>query len=299
MKIPLLTIAALTVLFSPAKAQENRAFSQLLNETSLSIPVPPLPDRGGQVSGAVSWDPSAPFSYHQKPAEITSRGRSAVRIKNVRWGELPADKKSHSWETATVMPELLERAYYGYKTAGTGHSLLVFVFKKGGFVNSKGEASAALTIGAEGYTREPEGYNPVNGLLGRYPLIWNLSTLANYADFNINLKKTDVLLAPINISRADQLQLLEAALARIEKTNRAPGETYDTFSNNCTTLPVSLINPLLPDGQRIDMKTFFVPNPDAAFPKKAVAKYTELGALSPEITSLNKDTYKKLEVSRY
>jgi len=299
MKIPLLTLAAAAVLFSPAKAQENRAFSQLLNETSLSLPVPPLPDRGDQVSGAVSWDPSAPFSYHQRPAEIAARSRSAVKIKNVRWGDLPADKKSHNWETATVMPEMLEQAYYGYKTAGTGHSLLVFVFRKGGFLNSRGEASTALTVGAEGYTREPEGYNPVNGLLGRYPLIWNLSTLANYADFNINFKKADVFLAPINLSREDQLRLLDAALARIEKTNRAAGETYDTFSNNCTTLPVSLINPLLPEGRRIDMKTFFVPNPDASFPKKAVAKYTELGALSSEVTSLNKDTYKKLDVSRY
>lgn len=299
MKITLLTLAAAAVLFSPAKAQENRAFSQLLNETSLSLPVPPLPDRGDQVSGAVSWDPSAPFSYHQRPAEIAARSRSAVKIKNVRWGDLPADKKSHNWETATVMPEMLERAYYGYKTAGTGHSLLVFVFRKGGFLNSRGEASTALTVGAEGYTREPEGYNPVNGLLGRYPLIWNLSTLANYADFNINFKKADVFLAPINLSREDQLRLLDAALDRIEKTNRAAGETYDTFSNNCTTLPVSLINPLLPEGRRIDMKTFFVPNPDASFPKKAVAKYTELGALSSEVTSLNKDTYKKLDVSRY
>jgi len=299
MKTKFLTIAAVAALLSPAKAQETQAFSQLLTETSISIPVPPLPDRGDQVSGAVSWDPSAPFSHHQKPAEISARSRSAVKIKNVRWGELPADKKSHVWETATVMPEMLERAYYGYKNAGTGHSLLVFVFKNGGFVNSKGEASAALTIGAEGYTREPEGYNPVNGMLGRYPLIWNLSTLANYADFNITFKNADVFLAPINISREAQLQLLSAALARIEKTNRTPGETYDTFSNNCTTLPVSLLNALLPETQRIDMKTFFVPNPDAAFPKKAVARYTELGVLSAEVTSLNKDTYKKLDVSRY
>lgn len=297
MKMQFLTIAALAVLFSPAKAQEGQAFSQLLNETSLSIPVPPLPDRGDQGSGAVSWDPSAPFSYHQRQALVLARGAGTVTLKNVRWGALPADGKSHRWETAVIRPALIEKAYYGIKTSGAGHSLLVFVFKKGGFVNSRGEESRALTIGAESFTREP-GYSRTDDLLGRYPIGWNLTTLANYADFTVNSAGSPVELAGLNIPPAAQAELLLAALERMEQTILTP-ETHVLYANNCTTIAVSLVNRVLPEALRIAPKLAFAVNPDSAFPKKAVARYTRLGALSAERLELGRSNYNSEPIALY
>jgi hypothetical protein len=290
MKNYALTFALLAALLPAANAQPDTALSQLLDASSPSLQTPaaPLPDR------SAAWDASAPFSYHQKPAGIVSRGRSAVKVRNVRWGALPADGKSHRWETASVFPELLEKAYYGLRTAGTGHSFLVFVFKDGGFSNSSGETSRALTIGAEPYTRAPEGYVRSNDLLNRYPLVWNLTTLDNYADFNVNSYGSDVQLSPVNLPREETLRLLNAALEKVEAAAAAP-QTHVLYANNCTTSAVALLNSALPENLRIPLKRLLLTNPDAAFPRKAVARYTELGVLSAGTLLFNSSNYAAAE----
>ena len=294
MKIRFLTIAAVALLLSPARAQQGRALGQLIDDAGLSVPVTavPRPDRGF----FSTWDPSAPFSYHQRPAEVLARGGSALKINNVRWGALPGDGKSYRWETAVIMPERLESVYYGINTAGTGHSFLVFVFGNGGFINMKGEVSGALTLGAEPYTRAPGGYNRADDLLGRYPIVWNLTTLDNYADFTVNSAGSDVRLARLNLSGEARIKLLMAALDRMERTLSVP-ENHVLYSNNCTTLAVSLVNQVLPEAQRISGGGFFAVDPDAVLPRRAVKKYTSLGALSPEAVTLNSENYRTSESS--
>ncbi len=298
MKKSVLALAAIISLSSFAKAQENSPLGQLAGRSDIPIAVPavPLPEKSAPARG---WDPAAPFSSYQKQAEVISSDAVSSVIKNVRWGAVPLDGKTYNWETAVIKPDLLEKVYYGRKTAGAGHSLLVFVFKKGGFLNSRGEASAALTLGAESYTREPEGYSRANDLLGRYPIVWNLTTLANYADFNINVARSDVLLAPMDIPREAGVQLLKAAIARVGLAARGPAQAHNLFSNNCTTNAVALVNTAVPADRRIDPKTMFATNPDAAFPRRAVARYTRLGVLSPETLTLDKTTYRTLEISLY
>jgi len=290
-----LLAAVLLALLTPAKAGQAAAFSQLSVDPSASIQAPeaPKPEAVSKAS-PFAWDPAAPFSYHQKPAEIVSRGRSAIKIRNVRWGALPADGRSHRWENAAVFPELLDKVYYGLRSAGTGHSLLVFVFQDGGFSDSKGEKSAALTIGAEPYTRAPEGYVRSNDLLGRYPLVWNLTTLDNYADFNVNSYGSDVELSPVNINREDAIRLLYAALEKVDQAAAAPG-THVLYANNCTTSAVGLLNSVLPEARNIPLRKLLMTNPDAAFPRKAVAGYTALGALSPDVIKLNDSNYAAAE----
>jgi hypothetical protein len=283
MKKNIYAAALLAVLTAvPAAAQE--AFYQL-SGAAAAVAQAPLP-AGAEKTSFLAWDPSAPFSYHQKPAGIISASRSAVKLGNVRWGALPSDGMSHRWETATVMPELLEKVYYGLRTAGTGHSLLVFVFSDGGFTGPGGEASSALTIGAEPYTRAPEGYVRSNDLLGRYPLVWNLTTLGNYADFNVNSYGSDVELFPAAISREDGIRLLYAALEKVRRDAAAPG-THILYANNCTTSAVGLLDQVLPESRRIPLTSLGMTNPDAAFPRKAVARFTALGALAGPSIRLN------------
>lgn len=283
--------AALLAILTAVPAAAQEAFSQLSGAAATSVQAP-LP--ASAEKSFLSWDPSAPFSYHQKPAGIISASRSEVKVANVRWGALPADGMSHRWEKAAVIPGLLKKVYYGLRTAGTGHSLLVFVFSDGGFTGPGGEVSSALTIGAEPYTRAPEGYVRSNDLLGRYPLVWNLTTLNNYADFNVNSYGSDVELFPAAISREDGIRLLYAALEKVGRDAAAPG-THVIYANNCTTSAVALLDQVLPENRRIPLTSLGLTNPDAAFPKKAVARFTAVGALAGPSIRLSASNFASAE----
>ncbi len=159
----------LTLFFSVSSAQQTSPGKQLFGNSSPEVmfPAAPLPDRGGAVDYTLGWDEQAPLTYAQAPAAVLSDMDGIVVIKNTRSGRTPADHKSYAWETVTVKTALIEKAVYAYKTFGTGHTFLVFTFKPGGAVDSRGKEINALTFGAEGWSREPQGYNIAHALAGK------------------------------------------------------------------------------------------------------------------------------------
>lgn len=226
------------------------------------------------VSAEKRFDPNAPFNYAQRPAAASPEG-GAWAVTNVRWGRLPADLKTYDWRTASVNPALLTGVYYGYKKAGVGHSFFVFSFSGGGFVSADGAEGGLMTTGAEGWSREPKGYNVVEGVRDLYPLIWNTTTLESYADYTVNKAHSELYLARINISPEKARELLLNTFARMNETNRS-GEFYNGFTNNCTTNPVDLLNAVLPKKQRISGSVF-----SATFPVTAVHAYVRKDVLGP------------------
>lgn len=231
------------------------------------------------------WDPSAPYSFHQNRGLVLSRA-GGITLGNVRWGGVPADRSSYDWRRARLDPRMLKKVYYGYKTSGVGHSLFVFVFDEGGFADEGGADGAALTAGAEGWTREPGGYNVLHGFTDRYPLIWNLTTFESYADYTVKVKESELFLAEINIGPGESGRLLSALLDRIDRTN-ADGEFYHSASNNCTTNPVALLNSVLPENKRVDESSLGMVTPAASLPALAVRKYRRLGVLSRGSMEIN------------
>jgi len=297
MKKTLLALMITAAFFSVSRAQQNTALSQLIGNEEITIPLAPLPDRGGAVDYTLKWDPEAPLSYNQNPALLLSNKDGEVVLKNVRWGLTPADHKSYAWETLTIKPALLEKAIYAYKTFGTGHTLLVFTFKEGGAVNSRGESVRALTFGAEGWSREPKGYNITHALAGKYPLIWLVTTFESYADYVANYKKMQIFFKNINIGPAEAARLLALTLERVDETNRDK-ETYNLFSNSCTNNPVNLLNQVLPKEQRISLEVAGLANPNASIPKYAVKKFTEKGALQPGTFVVGQDNYAAFDITK-
>lgn len=303
-------IALISAFFSaPTAAEEYSAIRQLglqippsadiseaLPEAGLSYPGEN--DKGDVTSQFERWDPDAPFLYCLKPSEVTYRPGAAV-IKNMRWGAIPDDKKTYTWETASVKPGLLKKVFLGYKTAGVGHMFLIFVFEEGGLVNSRGETAAAFSAGAEGWSREPHGYSVFHATAGRYPLLWNVDTLTNYLEYTAGLKEANVFITPVAIDRDQALALLGKTLERINETN-ARKEIYGSFSNNCTTNPVDLLNSVLPSAKRIDKTSFLgLANPGHTFPRFAVGKYTKLGVISPSPLKIDKTNYASFDISAY
>ena len=293
MKKSLLTVAAILTLFSVSNAQQNSALGQLpLSYTDISVPAVPPPSRSvGSVihSIANNWDPSAPFSYNQNPAQLVPG--FGVTLKNVRWGRTPADHKSFSWETVSINPALIEKVIFGYKTYGTGHSLLIFIFREGGVINSRGETTKALTFGAEAWSRAPYGYTLFHAMNGRYPLIWGVTTFESFADYVITVNKQNLYLKNMNLDRAQAARLFELQLARVDETNRNK-EIYNLFNNSCTNNPVNLINQVVPPAQRISLTMVGnIVNPNASLPVLAVRKYTKNGLLQSATYHLGTDNY--------
>lgn len=297
MKKTLLALFLTASFFSISQAQQTTALSQLIGGEEINIPLAPLPDRGGAIDYTLKWDPEAPLSYNQNPALLLSNKDGEIVLKNVRWGRTPADHKSYSWETLTIKPALLEKAVYAYKTFGTGHTLLVFTFKEGGAVNSRGESVRALTFGAEGWSREPKGYNITHALAGKYPLIWLVTSFESYADYVVNYKKMEIFFKNIAIGPEETARLLALTLARVDETNRNK-ETYNLFSNSCTNNPVNLLNQVLPKEKRISLEVAGLANPTAAVPKYAVKKFTEKGALQAETWSIGEANYDTFDITK-
>jgi hypothetical protein len=299
MKKQFLFIAAVTSFFSVAGAQQDSSIAQLLaNSPELTLPQVPLPDaRGGALSYAHNiynvWDPAAPLSYNQQPARVLAG--AGVVIRNVRWGRTPADHKDYKWETVRIDPALIEKVIYGYKTLGTGHTLLVFIFKEGGVTSSLGGSARALTFGAEGWSREPYGYTIGHALKGRYPLIWSAATFESYADYVVGSSKTKILFKNTNLDKAQTARLFELLLARIEETNRGQ-ETYNLFTNSCTNNPVNLINQVVPKAQRISLEVAGVTNLNAAIPVLAVKRYVKKGVLQPETAQIDVANFASFDI---
>ena len=260
------------------------------------MPEIPPPSRGDQISGAFHWDPSAPFSYWQNRASAEFAADGTVIVRNVRAGKVPEDHKSYRWDAVTVRPELLDKAIYAYRTAGTGHTFLVFTFKEGGAVDGEGAAVNAITFGAEGWSREPHGYNIAQAIAGKYPLIWNASTFENYTEFEI-WKKKETFFKSMTLDRVQTGALFAGVLARVIETNSS-GEYYDLLHNSCTNNPVNLINAVVPEQQRISLEIAGITNPFAAIPVIAVRKFEKKGVLKPGKARLGPDNYSLFDITK-
>lgn len=297
MKRLLLAFISFAAFHSFAGAQQPAALDQL-NPSGEQLSLPPLrlPERGGAIDYTLGWDDSAPLTYAQRPAELQAGGTTAA-IRSVRSGRTPADHKSYAWETVTVNPALIEKALYAYKTFGTGHTFLVFTFRPGGAVDSRGNSIPALTFGAEGWSREPQGYNITHALAGKYPLIWLATTFESYADYTVNFKQKEIFFRNIAIGRESTLRLFGLLLARIEETNRDK-ETYNLFSNSCTNNPVNLLNQVVPEERRISLEVAGLMNPNASIPKYAVKKYTEKGTLRAEEYRLGPGNFDSFDITK-
>ncbi|MEA3306440.1 MAG: DUF4105 domain-containing protein [Elusimicrobiota bacterium] len=295
--IAIIFILALTANTAKVSANNNPIFSTDINiseiqNQDLAIPLPQMEETKGDTVGFYydvffGWDPDSPFTKHQRPSIIASNNNSLIEIQNTRWGYTP--KGESNWETAYINPALLDKVYYGAKDCETGHTLFVFVFKPGGFVNSKGEDGVALTIGAEGWYREFPGYSPTDGMRDRYPLIFKATTLKDYADYTVFKEGNNLFLHTMNLSKKQESQVLEKVVERIIKNNKSK-EFYHTLNNSCTIIPVQIYNSILPKEQQIKTTTFLgTTSLNVAIPKLALKKYIKNGLVNPDYIHITKE----------
>ena len=280
---------------------ENPIFSTHINISEIQnqdLDIP-LPNKGDSVGFYYDvffgWDADSPFTKHQRPAIIASNSKNLIEIQNARWGHTPEGETN--WETAYINPRLLDKVYYGAKDCETGHTLFIFVFKPGGFVNSKGEDGIALTIGAEGWYREFPGYSPTDGMKDRYPLIFKATTLKDYANYTIYKEDNNLFLHTMNLTKEQEFQVLEKVIERIIKNNNSK-ELYHTINNSCTIIPVQIYNSILPKEQHIKTTTSIgTTSLTVAVPKLALKKYIKNGLVNPNPIKITADNVDKFNAA--
>ena len=284
---------------------ENPIFSTDINineiqNQDLAIPLPQMEETKGDnvetyYNAFFGWDANSPFTKHQRPAIIASNTNDLIEIQNTRWGYTSKDETR--WETVYINPKLLDKVYYGAKDCETGHTLFIFVFKPGGFVNSKGKDGIALTIGAEGWYREFPGYSPTDGMKDRYPLIFKATSLKDYADYTIYKEDNNLFLHTMNLTKEQEFQVLEKVIERIIKNNNSK-ELYHTINNSCTIIPVQIYNSILPKEQHIKTTTSIgTTSLTVAVPKLALKKYIKNGLVNPNPIKITADNVDKFNAA--
>jgi Domain of unknown function (DUF4105) len=280
---------------------ENQIFSTDINinkiqNQDLNIPLPLIQEDKGVVYDTIfGWDENSPFTSHQRPAIIASNSKGLIEIQNTRWGYTSENKTN--WEAAYINPQLLDKVYYGTKNQLTLHTLMIFVFKPGGFINSKGEDGIALAISVEGWYRENPGYSPIDGMKDRYPLIFKATTVSDYANYVIKKENQELFLREMNLTKSLQSKLLKKVTERIIKNNNSQ-EFYQTIRNSCTIVPVQIYNSILPKQQQIKIKLIGgLTNLNATWPAFALKRYIKLGVVNPKSIDILKENVDDFDFS--
>ncbi len=203
----------------------------------------------------------------QRTARVLATHSGGYSLGDVNWGlahspEGAQLKDPHGnfiilWDSVTVNTDLFEQAYFVKKsfvqpvTIGV-HALLMYKFKPGGVVNSEGKSAKGLAISLDSYYNNPAhmSYSPFDALRGKYIIYYSVQTIDSFSEFKVSEKIPAILTPyPLNISRAQQLALLDNNLKKATDDNT--GEMYYFFYNSCTNTVVSILNSVLDPAQKI------------------------------------------------
>lgn len=205
------------------------------------------------------------YSHYQKPAKLLGKSGSIYRIENIRWGirqdpESNEPKSLHSWTKAMVDVEKVDQVYLVVLPMKPevilAHAMLVFTFKKGGFVNDAGSEGNALTLTIEAALPPGEMYDLTKTLKKTFNMVWNLTTFENYARMQIQYNKAEkrLIFYKVNLNEGQKKQLLKDSITEACKNRR--GEFYHITRNNCINNLVILLNRVL--DEKLDM--WWIPN---------------------------------------
>lgn len=102
-----------------------------------------------------------------------------------------------------------------------------------------------IVFSVEARFEQNESYNPIQGAIKGYELIWVVGTERDLIALRTEIRKADVYLYRTKATPEQVRSVFLAAVARVNEIARQP-EFYNTLRNNCTTNIVDLINELQP-----------------------------------------------------
>lgn len=247
--------------------------------------------------------PQVEHEAYQRPAKMLFEAAGGMTIGNLRWDIAPDPKTDgkkaiHSWQTATIAPDKVLKAYFLVKPFApkflAAHTLLGFSFAPGGVVSKDGRESDNIFLTIEAYKKLGQTYGLLKTMKKNFDIVWILTTLHNYAELNVNYNKDtdkEIIIYPINLSHAQTKALLVDTI-RQACVNRQ-GEYYHTIRNNCTNNLIILLNRVLPPEKRI--KLWKIPsmiyNLKATMPVSVVKLLKKNGLIGEAALTITKDNF--------
>lgn len=240
-----------------------------------------------------------PYKAAQRPPSLLRSDNGALVIKDFRWSYGPVkgddSRREYVWDTVTLRPDLVENVYFVKKPFApewlAAHSLLLYTFKPGGLVNSKGEESRAFVLSIEAYQRTDQKYDLVAGLKKTFGCVWILATWQDYLDTCCKYADEKLIAYKCILDHAQKEKLVRETV-RLSVVNRQ-GEYYHTITNNCTNNLVVLLNHVLEKKRQVKM--WWLPsmiyNFRATMPVIVPPMLIKRGIVGKELPEINKGSY--------
>lgn len=256
--------------------------------------------------------PAGDMQAVQRDPSVMAHNAAGYVLGNVNWNLVhdKAGKRARDsygnmmseWASGVkVKPELMEQAFFVKKTSLKpirygDHGMLMFTFKRGGVTTADGKPARGLAISLDAYYKDISNmsYSPIAALKGKYLVYYSIQTMERYSEFKVAEDANTVMqLYPLKLSRAQQAQVLDAAIAKAVDNNK--GEAYNLFYNSCANSALSIINSVLPKDKKIKegwlpeivyrLKTTLPDSIAALLMKKGIA-----GKPMPEVNTANYQT---------
>ncbi len=247
--------------------------------------------------------PPVEHADYQRPVTVIEATADRFVVNNIRWdiSQDPATatmKAIHSWETATIVPDLVENVYFTVKPFFpeflAAHSMLVFTFRPGGFTTISGKENQALALSIEAYKKLGQSYGLIKCMKKTFEIVWDLVTWSNYATLNVKFNKDKdkhLILYPVRLTQDQKVRLLRETV--IQAGMNRQGEFYHTTRNNCTNNLIMLLNRVLPPSRQIKLWTIpsVLYNFKATMPISVVKMLQKKGLLDEPLPEITPETF--------
>jgi len=121
------------------------------------------------------------------------------------------------------------------------HYIVTFRFKPGGLANTRPDAAQSnyLVVSFEAHFKPGQNFSIIQGVFGKYPGIWILSSLEGFVAYDVMKLKRTLELYPFKISMEQKQKMLQWA---IQISTEKPDKNYNSYRNNCVTNALRVIS---------------------------------------------------------
>ena len=166
---------------------------------------------------------------------------NTIFIQNVRNFRHITEQKAIKWYYDQIYDlNKLERLYYIVepfsKFNGPAHTMLSFEFSDWKY----------LVISAEIRKEKWENFDPFLWILNQYEIVYILGDENDLIRLRTNIRKDEVRMYPIKVSKDNLKKIFLSALHRADKLSKEP-EFYNTFWNTCMTNILKHVNSVISD----------------------------------------------------
>jgi hypothetical protein len=203
-----------------------------------------------------------PYRFNQRyPKLVHTEQRTGRRpiyyFQDVRWRQEdskggPRPVLRAYYTSVRVDMEKVKGAYLCIKPFAprflAGHAAVLLEMDPAGFTNLDGQDGGGFVLSYEAWMRVGQKYGLLAGQMGKYPIVYVVSTWADFLYKSIHMDDSEVKRWKLALSHGE-LQELELAIGKAVVADHSE-ERYNTMRHSCVTAALDLINASVPPERR-------------------------------------------------